>query len=430
MRHLFLVLSTFVLVSGFSDCRAEKSQESAALDGLRPIVRLDDAKPLRWTLNERLIATNTPGIAIAVIDDFRIAWVHVAGLAEASTQRLVTTETLFHAKSISKPVTAYATLLLAQQGTIDLETDITEYLQSWSLPDNEFTANHSITTAQILSHSAGFTRWGVDSYKVGEDLPTLLESLNGDAPAKYKPVNIDYLPGSKTRYSGGGYGVLQQMLIDVSGTDFASLMRELVILPLDMDHSHFPQPMAADLEPVAAAGHDSSGRVIDGKRETLPIMAAGGLWTTADDLALFVIEVMKAWSGKSELMSQSVARKMLTQQLDDRGLGFEVDQSDGLLTFSHTGSGDGFKALIIGEPASGKGLVVLANSDGAGVIRKSTTTCCKQASFCHRESRRSLDLRERKASMARFRAIRNNQGANARGSFNLLSFCIASSKTI
>ena len=99
-------------------------------------------------------------------------------------------------------------------------------------------------------------------------------------------------------------------------------------------------------------------------------MAAGGLWTTADDLARFVIEVMDAWNGKSELMSQPTARVMLMRRTDTRSLGFNVANEDGVMEFSHTGSGDGFKALILGQPSSGKGLVILTNGDAGGELRE------------------------------------------------------------
>ncbi len=367
-KYLFALL---ILAHGCASASTldTAAQKQSVLEGLRPAVRLDGHEPIRWALKDRLAQMNTPAIAIAVVDDFRIAWVHTEGLAEANTTRAVTSETRFHAKSISKPVTAFATLLMMERFNLDLEVDISHYLRSWSVPENEFTAGQIITKAQILSHSAGFTRWGVDSYEVGEELPTLLESLNGVPPAKFSPVTVDYVPGTDSRYSGGGYGVLQQMLLDISYIGFGDLIRYLVLGPMDMEHSDFPQPMRADWSEVGASGHNRSGEVIEGKWETLPIMAAGGLWTTADDLARFVIEVMDAWNGKSELMSKSTARVMLTRRTDTRSLGFDIAHEDGVLEFSHTGSGDGFKALILGQPGSGKGLVILTNGDASGGLR-------------------------------------------------------------
>jgi hypothetical protein len=94
-------------------------------------------------------------------------------------------------------------------------------------------------------------------------------------------------------------------------------------------------------------------------------LAAGGLISTAPDMGRFVAEVNRAWRGDSELLSRRLAREMLTDQGDGRGLGFEISGTGDSLVFSHTGSGDGFRTLIVGLPARSQGLAVLVNADDA-----------------------------------------------------------------
>ncbi len=148
-KYLFALLILAHGCAGASNLD-KATQKKSVLEGLRPAVRFDGHEPIRWTLRNRLAQRNTPGIAVAVVDDFRIAWVHTEGLAEANTTRNVTSETRFHAKSISKPVTAFATLLMMERFNLDLEVDISHFLQSWSVPENEFTVGQVVTTAQIL----------------------------------------------------------------------------------------------------------------------------------------------------------------------------------------------------------------------------------------------------------------------------------------
>ena len=101
-------------------------------------------------------------------------------------------------------------------------------------------------------------------------------------------------------YSGGGYSVLQQLLIDATSTPFDRLMTDTVLAPLGMQDSTFAQPLPLDLEPRAAVGHDASGNPIPGRWETLPEMAAGGLWTTASDLAQITVALHRAWTGAGD----------------------------------------------------------------------------------------------------------------------------------
>ena len=116
-------------------------------------------------------------------------------------------------------------------------------------------------------------------------------------------------PGAKFRYAGGGYVILQQLLMDVSGKSFPELMQKTLLQRLGMTHSTFQQPLSPDLASRAAAGHLPNGQEIKGKWFVLPELAPAGLWTTPTDLARFVIEVQKSRLGRSNKVL-SAARKI------------------------------------------------------------------------------------------------------------------------
>lgn len=356
------------------DARERAGDRSARItrvvNGLRHEIMFTNRPDSAMSLTSRMRHYRIPAVAIAMIDDYRVAWVRSYGSKRAAADRPATEETLFHAKSVSKPVTAVTTLKLAERGEVSLDVPLDSLLTSWSVPDNEYTRATEPTLRHLLSHSAGFTRSGVDSYLPSEDLPTLLESVEGRPPATVDPVTVTFEPGTGTRYSGGGYGVLQLLLQDRTGRSFAALADSLVFRPLGMHHSFFPRKMPGELEAFAATGHDVHGEPIPGDREILPIQAAGGLWTTARDLAQFVIALEEAWSGRSDdLLERATVREMMSPHADDWGLGLRLSRPDSVLRFQHTGSGDGFKAIIIGYPSRGDGAVVLANADGAGELR-------------------------------------------------------------
>ena len=348
---------------------SEASQEARierVLSGLRPPIAIKGQPPVRWRLAERMADGHVPGLSIAVIDDGKIAWARGFGVREAGTNEPVTTSTLFEAQSISKAVTATATLVLVSSRRLSLDESPNAYLKSWKVPYNEYQAHEKVTLRRILSHSSGLNVGGFTGYRTGEALPTLLQILNGEKPANNPPVRVDFTPGSMFRYSGGGAEVMQQLMIDVTGQPFPELMKRLVLGPVGMTLSTYEQPLPEARWSEAASGHNGEGAVIKGKWPIQPEMAAGGLWTTPTDLARWALEITKAWSGNgSKLFSKSIATEMLTVEKSPYGLGVEVHGTGPSREFSHAGSNSGFRALVVMFPAVGKGAVVMANGDRA-----------------------------------------------------------------
>jgi CubicO group peptidase (beta-lactamase class C family) len=210
---------------------------------------------------------------------------------------------------------------------------------------------------------------GFAGYRTGEPLPSLLQILDGKKPAHNPPIRVDFTPGSKCRYSGGGAEVIQQLLMDVAGQPFPELMKRLALAPAGMTLSTYEQPLPEARWTEAASGHDGEGAVVKGRWPIQPEMAAGGLWTTPTELAKWALEITRAWQGEhNELFSQRIATEMLTVQKAPYGLGVEVQGTGSSLEFSHGGSKSGFRALVVMFPAVGKGTVIMANGDRADWI--------------------------------------------------------------
>ena len=118
---------------------------------------------------------------------------------------------------------------------------------------------------------------------------------------------------------------------------------------------------------MTASGTRSGGQVVEGRWHIYPEMAAAGLWTTPSDLARVAIEVSLAHAGKSSrVLSQAMTRQMLTPQAEDFGLGFAVDPEDD--AFGHNGADEGFQAYLRAFVGSGRGVVIMANSDNGFAI--------------------------------------------------------------
>ncbi len=241
------------------------------------------------TLAERMKYYNVPEVSIAFFDNGRVVWARGYGLADKGANKPVTPDTLFQAASISKSVTAFAALRLVQQGKLNLDEDVNLKLVSWKVPDNEFTKKEKVTLRRLLSHTAGMTVPSVGGYRADEQMPTTVQVLNGEKTSN-DPVRVDRVPGKEFRYSGGGYVVVQLLLMDVTRKSFPVLMRDLVFEPLGMTNSTFEAPLPKSLWPKAAQPYEGppNGWFF------YSAMAPAGVWTTPSDLSRFAIEIEKA----------------------------------------------------------------------------------------------------------------------------------------
>jgi len=318
-------------------------------------------------LSERMSAYRVPAVSIALIDENRISWARGYGVTDHESARAVTPETLFQAASISKPVAAAAALKLVEEGRLDLDENVNTYLESWKLPENDLTAQKPVTLRRLLSHTAGLTVHGFRGYAAHEDVPTLNQVLDGEAPANSDPIRVDTLPGSMWRYSGGGYTVMQKLLIDRTGLSFPRLLQESVLSPSGMSRSSYVQPLPEESAGDAAVAHRMNGKPIKGRWHTYPEMAAAGLWTTPTDLCRFALEVARAFQGGSgPLLASESAREMLTEVDDGYGLGFGVRSEGEKFSFSHSGGNEGFRCLVVMWPRRGQGAAVMTNGDFGG----------------------------------------------------------------
>jgi CubicO group peptidase (beta-lactamase class C family) len=307
---------------------------------------------------------HVPGLSLAIIEDGKIVKARGYGVTAKESNAPVTPSTLFQAGSISKSVAALGALHMVEQGQLALDEEVNAKLSAWKVPDNEFTKQEKVTLRRLLSHTAGITVHGFPGYAVDAPMPKLIQVLNGEKPANTAAIRVDILPGSQWRYSGGGYTIMQQMMLDVTGKPFPTFMEETVLTPLGMSRSTYEQPLPGEKAQSTATGHYSDGKAVQGRWHVYPEMAAAGLWTTASDLAHFAIGVQQSLAGKSNpVISQTMTRQMLTNQKDNDGLGVFLQGSGHTLRFTHGGRDEGFDAMLIAYAEIGKGAVIMINAN-------------------------------------------------------------------
>jgi amino acid adenylation domain-containing protein len=317
---------------------------------------------------------HVPGVALAVIRDGEVAAVEARGVLAADGDAPVTERTLFQVGSISKHVTALAVLRLVDQGVVELDAGIEDYLTSWHL-DETAQAPGPVTLRMLLGHRAGLARHRSVGFRPSEPLPTLLDLLEGKPPVSTPRVRRELPPGAVFRKSSTHYWVLQQVLEDVTGEPFEPLMRRLVLDPLRLADTSFDQDHSHTAGLPVALGHDAHGTPLKGGWRTRAHLAAAGLWTTAADAARFTVAVRDALLGNpGALVPQALARELLAGETGTfYGLGTIVDDSGDDLEFGHGGEPSGYWNMAISRLHGGTGFVALTNADSGKAVVKHLT---------------------------------------------------------
>jgi CubicO group peptidase (beta-lactamase class C family) len=365
--RLQIALAAALMAVAFPACARPKSNEHIqhVEHGLRLPIAVQGAPDHGMDLAERMRAWGVPGVSIAVINDGKIEWARGYGVLEAGGRQAVTPATRFQAASISKMVTACAALALAERGKVDLDQDVNQLLGAWKIPASPELQQAPVTLRRLLSHTSGIPGDNLDGYAPDGPVPSLLQVLDGIAPANSAPIRVNQVPGSAYRYAGGGYAVIQLLLAERNGASFPATIESLVLHRAGMNHSSFAAPAAGS----AAIGHDLQGKPVPGRWHVYPELAAAGLWSTPSDVAKLMLALQRSAAGQPHsLLSAASARQMMTPVLDGYGLGLELDHDGPQPTFAHSGSNLGYKAMAFAYAGSGKGAVVMTNGDYGGQL--------------------------------------------------------------
>ncbi|QXD13828.1 class A beta-lactamase-related serine hydrolase [Rhodocaloribacter litoris] len=293
------------------------------------------------TVPGMMAAAGVPGLALAVIEDGTVAWARGFGVRSTVTNPPVEAGTVFEAASLSKPVFAYLTLQLVDEGALDLDRPLAEYLPYADIAHDP--RYRKITARMVLNHTTGFPNWRPP----------------GDS------LRLDFDPGTRFQYSGEGFVYLQKVVEHLTGMPLRVLAVRRVFEPLGMTQSSFV--WEDRFGPAVAAGHREDGVAFD---KFVPQVgnAAWSLHTTVQDYARFMIAVMNG-----EGLSTTLHRAMLSPQADAEagmrwGLGWGLQPAGDDLAFWHWGDNVGYKSFAIAFPRSRRGLVFLSNSNNGMLL--------------------------------------------------------------
>jgi CubicO group peptidase (beta-lactamase class C family) len=335
-------------------------------------------------ISRNMEVTGVPGLVFSLIESGQLKSTYTIGVKNSETKEPVAENTILQAASLSKPVFTYGVLSLEQEGKLDLDKPLDDYL---SLPESdELPQLKQITARQALTHTTGLQNWRFNS----ED-----------------KFEFGFSPGTDFSYSGEGFFYVQRVIEQITGQSIESFLQERVLRPLRMYHSTYI--WRAEDETLISMGHRNRGKKVEPwnmwqGRKLLEIAAqknkpldnwmyqdfvdalphvhptlsalpnnmipnvAGSLLTTTPEYAQCMLRLLD--------LKDEIARQMLIPQhpLNSAlswGLGIGLEEVNGKTCFWHWGDNNTFKNFMFGNPATGNGLVILTNDErGLGVCER------------------------------------------------------------
>jgi len=325
----------------------------------QPLVPSDDPRAFMQAAIAMVNAGNRANTAIILIEKGAISAEYYSANADP-----IDRNTVFATSSLSKWITAHAVMKLVEQGKLDLDRPIANYLTRWQLPTGSF-SSRGVTARRLLSHTAGLTDGlGFGDYQLHEALPTLEEALAAPRASTGRPavsITVGIEPGTQFRYSGGGYLLLELLVEELAGERFETFVKREVLQPLGMARSGY-----ADLSATSnsAKSYDAAGRPAPIYRYAS--RAATGFTTSAGDMVSLVLAQLRTVEGSP--LARKTLESMRTAEAtsmgaDVWGLGtvLYAPTEAGGAVFGHDGSNEpAISATVRINPTTEDAIIVLA----------------------------------------------------------------------
>jgi CubicO group peptidase (beta-lactamase class C family) len=345
MKPAILLRTLFVLLAAATLARAEPNY----LEAINSLERAVQTEMRDWGIG---------GLAVALTDGTRV--VYTSGFGEAGR------DSIFRAGSISKVFNAIAVMQLVEAGKLDLDAPLKDQ-PGVVLPAHPFRDAPPVTLRQLLCHRSGLQRESPVGHYLDGSEPTLAATC-----ASLADCVLATAPAAKTRYSNIGPSVAGHLVATVAGTNFEHYQREKILEPLGMSRSAWlkrdvpggrviPSSMRVADADGKGGLHRASAPLFD-----LGTVPAGNLFTTAPDLAKFLVMLARSVRGETVLLKPATLADMWKPQFEDNapfGLAFSLGKFRAHRTVGHSGAVYGHSTVMLFLPETQLGVVILANED-------------------------------------------------------------------
>ena len=310
------------------------------------------------------IIARFPGVSCAWTDADGCVTAECYGTADRECGIPVDANTVFPAASISKFVTALCLMKLQEQGVIDIDMPVKDYLHQWKLRTQ--VGNESNATIRaLMCHTAGIIDGEDGFYGLRRSDPdiSLLDILEGRTAYNNRPVREEKEPGTDFAYSDAGYCVLQLLVEDVTGRPFDEAAQALVCAPLGLRSTFFASRKnveAFEHSRIMTTGYDGEGLPLPGKYPYQPDLAASALWSTPTELLTIAKAFIEAFQGRSAFLQEASAHEMArrVEKFPRTGLGVFPQGEDVVMS---QGWGENGQCMMKMNVRTGRAAVVMTN---------------------------------------------------------------------
>ena len=341
--------------------------------------QLNKSEELDQYIVDAMELNHLPGVSACAVKDGNIIWSNTYGYANIELEMEVMDSTLFTLASISKTFVGVAMMQLWENGLVDLDANINNYLPF--IVTNPHHPESVITLRMLMTHTSGILdNWLMylllESQSSGQRIPIgeFLEKFLVDGGSYYSNNNFsNEVPGTDYEYSNVGATIVAYIVEVISETDFGHYCQENIFLPLGMDNTSF---FLSDLnvDNIAVPYSYFLGIYLANSHTSLPLYPAGFLKTSVPQLTRYLIAIMQGGIiDDVRILEESTVDYMTTTQVPeltgDMGLLWMNHNVGSRSTWGHFGSYIGVKTGMVYCPEENTAVIVLANRDADDVIR-------------------------------------------------------------
>jgi CubicO group peptidase (beta-lactamase class C family) len=318
-----------------------------------------------YRIRQLMKQRHLPSVAVALIDDQDIVWQGAFGMANVEKEIPATADTVYKLWSVAKVFTAIEIMRLVEDGLVDLDAPITDYLPDLSI-QSRFADSEPITIRSILAHRSGLPRnechWLRDSPGHHEVLGAMVESL--------KDCHMAFSTGYRYKYSNIGLDTLGYIIQQMRGESFSRYMKDNLLIPTGMESSAFLSTGIPVEKDIALGYEYYKGEYYPYQQEDITSLPSGNLYSTIEDMSKFAKFVFRGGEAHGEqVIDPETLNLMFKDQYSNPrdpqpiGLGWKTGRvfDSELLVWHDGGPTEGIGSSVILLPERKLGIVLFAN---------------------------------------------------------------------
>ena len=259
----------------------------------------------RAAVVKALEETGGASMSVALVDGEEVVWSEAFGVAQRSTGKAATPETLYCIGSVSKMLATVSVMKLVEQGKVELDEPLVTYLPDFSMLSPEY---RDITVRMLINHSSGF---GGSDYRNGF-MSAPYSGYAEQVLTSLKAERLKHEPGYLNVYCNDGFTMVEILVKAITGQDYTDFVRQEILIPLGMKNSRYAESLD-DLPPGTYAESYVGGQLVT--PEFVSVYGSGGLYSTPSDMARLAMMLMNGGAlGTTRIISPASVAAMATDQ--------------------------------------------------------------------------------------------------------------------